>query len=354
LWEYWVDVTSAPPLPPVVNADEREIYEVSLSDVLTNNGIQRFTGWKHLRIPFSLFTTPLTVAQSWRYTDTASVPALAAMSGSLDRDHIRAIIFRKGTVDPTGVMVPPPQPGDVTVAIDEIVVTGNTSANVTRINIPGATTSCDNNEDRGLCWAQLFASNPAQGAPYDSAVRPPGEGEANKCIDVTVWVRDWQDLNPTFSAEVDSGAEVSDTDVSSEIVFAPQFQVPGTWVQLASVGSDFSRRKGTMDLPPSGFLGQRFLLFFTDWRYDYTNGDPAENYLVHYDPLAPDPLDPRAAPEGGFLANYLREHGYAYGTLFVLPRDDQGNIGRARVVDVLFRRQNTRKLRYEHIRRGLP
>jgi hypothetical protein len=109
-------------------------------------------------------------------------------------------------------------------------------------------------------------------------------------------------------------------------------------VQRGLVGPDFARRKGTIHIPGPP---ARDSVFYTDWRYDYTNGVPAENYLVRYNPLGATPLarlDPSTQPRGGFLANCLRDPQlrYAYGTLFVLPRDMNGNIGRAQVVDVLF------------------
>lgn len=361
LWEYWVEVTPAGGgNPPVVDHNEREIWEVSLSQVLTNNGVNRFTGWKHLRIPLSLFAKVPWSAAYWRYGNYVSQAAYNDMNDSLDTDRVRAIIFRKGRV--VDVDGNPTEPADrVTVAIDEIVVTAQAGAGpprVARINVPGATSRCDDNEDGGLCWAQLFASsadvdNPAvQGLPYSDPVQP--WTLADDCIDVTVWVRDWEDLDSTFSAEVDQDAEVADDDVSSEIVFVPQFQAPGTWVERW--GGDFSRRKGTLVLPGSS-AGDPFHLFYTDWRYDYGNGVAAENYLVHYDPSLLTPaarLDPSDAPEGGFIANYFREHGYAYGTLFVLPRDGDGNIGRAEVVDVLFRTAAARQLRHDRLTTGLP
>ncbi len=364
LWEYWVEVTPAGGgNPPVVDHNEREIWEVSLGDVMdpTALDIPAFTGWKHFRVPLSMFTCLEDVADSWRYVDTVSDDALD-WNGTpgyrqLDKSHIRAIIFRKNPVTIGGVAEPPDR---VTVAIDEIVVTGDTTAEVARINIPGATSRCDDNEDRGLCWAQLFIANAANvddatvhDLPYSDPVQP--WTLANDCIDVTVWVRDWQDLNATFSAEVDEDAEVADDDVSSEIVFVPQFQAPGTWVERW--GGDFSRRKGTMILPALGFLDERFLLFNTDWRYDYANGTASENFLVHYDPSLLTPaarLDPSDDPEGGFIANYFEEYGYAYGTLFVLPRDGDGNIGRAEVVDVLFRTAPVRTLHHDRLTTGLP
>ncbi|MCK4299598.1 MAG: hypothetical protein KAX80_08690, partial [Planctomycetes bacterium] len=238
LWEYWVDVTPAVGgNPPVVDNNEREIFQVSLGDYVGPgpDQISPFTGWKHIRIPLADFDADrLELAESWRYTDTASVPAFAAMSDSLDTDHIRAIIFRK---DRIGGATPTEPDIRVTVAIDEIVVTGDTNAHVARINVPGATSRCDDNEDRGLCWAQLFADSldvddeTVQGLPYSNPVEPWPPNVANGCIDVTVRVRDWEDLNATFSAEVDEDAEVADDDYSSEIVFVPQFQAPGTWVE---------------------------------------------------------------------------------------------------------------------------
>ena len=365
LWEYWVEVTPAVGgNPPVVEHNEREIWEVSLSQVLTNNGVDHFTGWKHLRIPLSLFAKVPWGAAYWRYGNYVSQAAYNDMNDSLDTDRIRAIIFRKDrVVDAYG---DPTEPDDrVTVAIDEIVVTAQAGADaprVARINVPGATSRCDDNEDRGLCWAQLFIANVANvddetvhDLPYSDPVQPWPPSVANDCIDVTVWVRDWQDLNATFSAEVDNGAEVAEDDVSSEIVFVPQFQAPGTWVERW--GLDFSRRKGTIHVPATPPLDERFLLFYTEWRYDYTDGDHDERWLVHYNPALLTPqarLDPSADPQGGFLANYLREYGYAYGTLFVLPRDSDGNIGRAEVVDVLFRTAAPRQLRHDRLITGLP
>jgi hypothetical protein len=173
-------------------------------------------------------------------------------------------------------------------------------------------------------------------------------------VDVVVTVRDWQELWATFSAEVGNGAVVSATDVSSEMVFVPQFQAPGTWVERWTAGPDFLRRKGTMQVPGPP---ARQYLFYTDWRYDYTNGAAAEHYLVRYNPAGGTPfarLDPSAFPYGGFLANYFREFGYAYGTLFVLPRDAQGNIGRAQVIDVLFQQATPRQLRFERLMTGQP
>lgn len=358
LWEYWVELHVDPVSGQlVVDHNEREIFEVSLGDYVGTGAdqIPPFTGWKHIRIPLEDFELVPWDATYWRYANYVSQSAYdAPMSRSPDWDHIRAIIFRKDrVVDADGE---PTEPADrVTVAIDEIVVTGGTNARVARINVPGATSRCDDNEDRGLCWAQLFADDAAQEAPYTNPVRPPGEGETDKCVDVTVWVRDWQDLATTFSAEVDEDAEVAEDDYSSEIVFAPQFQAPGTWVERW--GGDFSRRKGTMILPALGFLDERFLLFYTDWRYDYTNGDPVENYLAHYNPAGATAEVRLDAADGGLLANYFREqgvNGYAYGTLFVLPRDGDGNIGRAEVVDVLFRRRGARRLRHDRLTTGLP
>lgn len=351
LWEYWVDVTpGVGGNPPTVNHNEREIWEVSLSQVLSNNGIQRFTGWKHLRIPFSLFTRLGWDANYWRYGNYVSQAAYNGMDGNLNTGHIRAIVFRKDRIrDAAGNPTEPD--ARVTVAIDEIVVTGSTTARVARINIPGATVRCDDSQPRGLCWAQLFAANPnvddptVQTLPYAAPVKPKPPAVAQPCVDVIVPVRDWQQLWSTFSAEVDNGAEAHDDDYSSEMVFVPQFQVPGTWVAGWNSWPDFSRRKGTMWVPA---FGSRYFVFFTDWRYDYTNGDPDENYLVHYPNL-----DPSQDPRGGFIANYFRQYGYAYGTLFVLPRDDQGNIGRAEVVDVLFEKVSG-KLRYERLLSGAP
>jgi hypothetical protein len=182
-------------------------------------------------------------------------------------------------------------------------------------------------------------------------------------IDVTANVRDWQQFSATFSAEVGNGAVVAgdDNSFSSEIVFVPQFQAPGTWVQRWLAGPDFLRRKGTIHIPATPPNPERNYLFYTDWRYDYTNGAAAEHYLVHFNPVGPTAfarLDPSAQPRGGFLANCLRdsELGYAYGTLWVLPRDAQGNIGGyAQVIDVLFEKSTTTpELREEQRITGRP
>jgi hypothetical protein len=217
---------------------------------------------------------------------------------------------------------------------------------------------CDDTQDRGLCWAQLFQDDVDQVAPYRNQVRP-ATGN-NRAVDVVVSVRGWQQLWAAFSAEVGNGAVVSDdpNEFSSEIVFVPQFQAPGTWVERGSpaLGAQFIRRKGTMRIPLNLPNPRRYHLFYTDWRYDYTNGVAAENYLVRYNPAGADAfsrLAPSAQPRGGFLANYLREFGYAYGTLFVLPRDAQGNIGRAWTIDVLFD-QSAGQLGYERLTTGRP
>ncbi len=374
LWEYWVELHVDPVSGQlVVDHNEREIFEVSLGDYVGTGAdqIPPFTGWKHIRIRLADFQLVPWDGNYWRYGNYVSQSAYdAPMSGSPDWDHIRAIVFRKDNVDPPNVGVT--YPGTrVTVAIDEIVVTAQAGADpprVARINVPGATSRCDDNEDTGLCWVQLFIANEAnvdeetvQDLPYSDPVQPWTPHVASDCIDVTVWVRDWQDLATTFSAEVDQDAEVADDDYSSEIVFVPQFQAPGTWVERW--GGDFSRRKGTLVLPGSS-AGDPLHLFYTDWRYDYTNNNPSyaleeEHYLIHYPDrtVVTDPfvrLDPSIPPEGGFLANYFREHGYAYGTLFVLPRDGDGNIGRAEVIDVLFRSAPVRTLHHDRLMTGLP
>ena len=366
VWEYWVDVT--PGNPPTVTHNEREIYEVSLWDYLNANNMQPFTGWRHFRIPFSSFQKLANVGDSWRYNLTARQEALDAMNGTLDKDHIRAIIFRKdvtGIVDANGN----PEPGNrITVAIDEIAVTGSnplwdTADPVLRVNVPGATGSCDDNQNQGLCWAQLWPVATPQYNPDDPndpdgyyQVRPftnpatPAVGN----VDILVTVRDWQQLWATFSAEVGNGAVVADNDISSEIVFVPQFQAPGTWVERWTAGPDFLRRKGTMQIPGPPV---HHYLFYTDWRYDYTNGVVGERYLVRYNPAGVTPLArlaPSAFPYGGFLANYFREFGYAYGTLFILPRDDQGNIGQAQVIDVLFQQAAPQQLQYQRLMTGQP
>jgi hypothetical protein len=263
LWEYWVDVI--PGNPPIVNHDEREIYEVSLSDYMNANNIQPFTGWRHFRIPFSAFHKLANVGDSWRYTLTASQEALDAMNGTLDKDHIRAIIFRKDRIRNPSTNLPTEPDQRITVAIDEIAVTGDTGAQVLRVNIPGQVLPipaglpnpgqirCDDNQDRGLCWAQLFPTpaldDPDQAAPYrnQNRVKPAtgGSSDPKRNVDVVVTVDDWQQPWATFSADVGNGAVVSATDVSSEIVFVPQFQAPGTWVErgLPSLGPQFLRRK---------------------------------------------------------------------------------------------------------------
>jgi hypothetical protein len=364
LWEYAVEVSGAPLY--TVTRDDREIYEVSLTEVLSNMGMQRFTGWRHLRIPL---TTPpftkrgnVTDPDDWRYALTVSQGALddplMSGTGNLDKNAIRAIIFRKDRILDTNGN--PTEPDNrITVAIDEIAVTGSTSAEVLRVNVPGATGRCTDNQDQGLCWAQLFplgTYDPDDPNDPNYQVRPftnPAQPAVGN-VDVVVTVRDWQELWATFSAEVGNGAVVSATDVSSEMVFVPQFQAPGTWVERWTAGPDFLRRKGTMQVPGPP---ARQYLFYTDWRYDYTNGAAAEHYLVRYNPAGGTPfarLDPSAFPYGGFLANYFREFGYAYGTLFVLPRDAQGNIGRAQVIDVLFQQATPRQLRFERLMTGQP
>jgi hypothetical protein len=330
-----------------------------------------FTGWRHVRVPFSSFHRVDWTNTYWRYANFVSQEAFSGdglnpgMDNTLNTDHIRAIIFRKDQV------VPGIDPTDtrITVAIDEIAVTGDTNAQVLRVNIPGQVEPiptgwfagqrrCDDNQDRGLCWAQLFADDPDQARPYRNPVRPPTG--ANRSVDVVASVRDWQQFWATFSAEVGNGAVVADNNISSEIVFVPQFQAPGTWVQRWLVGPDFLRRKGTIHIPANPPNAERNCLFYTDWRYDYTNGNAAENYLVRYNPLGATPfarLDPSAQPRGGFLANCLRDPqlGYAYGTLWVLPRDAQGNIGRAWVIDVLFEKPTTTpELREEQRITGRP
>jgi len=281
------------------------------------------------------------------------------MDGTLDKDAIRAIVIRKARVqDEDGSLT---EPADrITVALDEIVVTGDTNARVLRVNVPGDVRRCQETDAMwGLSWAPLFGDDPDQARPYSSPVKPAILGMARP-IDVTAEVRDWQQLWATFSAEVGNGAVVSGdpNSFSSEIVFVPQFQAPGTWVERWLRGPDFLRRKATIHVPANPPSPERNSLFYTDWRYDYTNGVAAENYLVRYNPLGATPfarLDPSAQPRGGFLANYLREFGYAYGTLWVLPRDAQGNIGRAQVIDVLFEQPTQApELRYERITTGRP
>jgi len=356
LWEYDVDVQGGPPW--TVARNEREVWEVTLAtyepSVILPHAMG-FTGWRHLRIPFSAFHKVPWDDTYWRYGHFVSEEAYNAMNGRLDTDAIRAIVFRKERFqDRDGTFS---QPADrVIVAVDEIVVTGATNASVLRVNVPGNVVGrCrEIAENRGLSWAPLFADDPDQARPYTGPVSPSSHG-VMRCTDVRVKVRDWQQLSTTFSAEVGNGAVVSKDSMafSSEMVFVPQFQAPGTWVQRWSSGGDFSRRKGTMELPPTGFLGRRYLLFYTGWRYDYARGAPSEHYLVSYDPGGVTPLarlDPSADPRGGFLANYFREFGYAYGTLFVLPRDASGNIGRAQAIDVLFEQQ-TGSLRYERLTR---
>jgi hypothetical protein len=413
VWVY--DIEPWPLVAPyAVTTDYRGVYEVSLTDA----GVTPFTGWRHIRIPFSSFQRLNNVGDSWRYTLTVSQGVLddgviggpatldaTAANGSPIRQFVRAVIFRKGrVVDTTGN---PTEPDSrITVAIDEITVTGSNpfwagSDPVLRVNIPGTVmpipvgqglshegeVRCDDNQDRGLCWAQVFANyarvdDPTdpdyQVLPYRNPVKPAtgGTSDPKRNVDVVVTVGDWQQLWATFSAEVGTGAVVSDdpNEFSSEIVFVPQFQAPGTWVERwNSLPPDalFLRRKGTIQLP--GPSGTRHCLFYTDWRYDYppapayrpgTSGDPGENYLVRYHPAGGAPydtpfgrLDPSTQPRGGFLANYLRDPqlGYAYGTLFVLPRDNQGNIGRAQVIDVLFEKPTaTLELRKDQLITGRP
>jgi hypothetical protein len=145
------------------------------------------------------------------------------------------------------------------------------------------------------------------------------------------------------------------------MVFVPQFQAPGTWVERWLRGPDFLRRKGTIHIPANPPSLEHNCLFYTDWRYDYTGlygAAAAEHYLVHFNPVGATAfarLDPSVQPRGGFLANYFREFGYTYGTLFVLPRDAQGNIGGAQVIDVLFETPSPKpELRYERIITGQP
>jgi hypothetical protein len=361
LWEYGVDVQGP---PWVVKRNEREVWEASLDCTQTGEVLPHatgFTGWRHIRIPFSSFKKLPWDATYWRYGNFVSQEAYDAMNGTLDKGAIRAIVFRKVRIqDLDGNLS---QPADrITVALDEIVVTGDTSASVLRVNVPGNVRRCQENDTQwGLSWAPLFGDDANQQRPYTLPnVRPAGPRDqlmGMPCVDVHAKdVRNWQQFWATFSAEVGNGAVVAGdaNSFSSEMVFVPQFQAPGTWVERWTAGPDFLRRKGTMQIPGPP---ARQYLFYTDWRYDYTNGAAAEHYLVRYNPAGGTPfarLDPSAFPYGGFLANYFREFGYAYGTLFVLPRDAQGNIGRAQVIDVLFQQATPRQLRFERLMTGQP
>ena len=173
LWEYAVDVQGP---PWTVSRNEREVWEVTLAPYEPSMILPHamgFTGWRHLRIPFSGFHKVPWDDTYWRYGNFVSEEAYNAMNGSLDTDAIRAIVVRKERVrhiDGTFT-----QPADrVIVALDEIVVTGDTNASVLRVNAPGNVIGrCrEIEENRGLSWAPLFADDPNQARPYTGPVSP--------------------------------------------------------------------------------------------------------------------------------------------------------------------------------------